>query len=193
MKKLISVIIVAIFLSACGSAPQGASEAQQPEAAANQEGRPAVVTRRNFSLEEQNQPVVQPGAAIQVGAQVGMRAPELDDQLNFLAGKPAVINFWATWCNPCRAEEGLFQQAYQKHNQQINFVGITSESGVKKKNEAGFIPIFEDTSSTVYKQYRVLGIPATFFVDKNGVIRQKIVGPLANSAELEKEISLILR
>ncbi|MCG3209110.1 MAG: Thiol-disulfide oxidoreductase ResA [Anaerolineae bacterium] len=133
-----------------------------------------------------------PPPDVPVGSDPGNAAPDFSLPLlnggtlalNELRGKPAIINFWATWCPPCRRELPALQAAYETYGDRIGFVAVD----VKEQPEqvAGFVnelgitfPIVLDGDGAVSGvAYKVRGIPTTVFVDANGVISARHVGPL---------------
>jgi peroxiredoxin len=108
--------------------------------------------------------------------------------LNQLRGKPAIINFWATWCPPCRRELPALQAAYEARRNDIGFVAVD----VKEDSAAveAFIkemgltfPVVVDPDGQVSDiAYEVRGIPTTLFIDANGVVAARHVGPLDEAA-----------
>lgn len=137
-------------------------------------------------------------------AQKGSPAPDFEIsyldgrkvRLSDLKGKPILINFWATWCPPCRAEVPEIQNAYEKYKTS-GFVVIAvnvqeSTSAVAKfMEEFGMtFTVAIDSSGAVGRLYRVSGIPASFFVDRTGIVREIFVGSLT-AAELDRLYALI--
>lgn len=100
-------------------------------------------------------------------------------------GKPVIINFWATWCPPCKKEMPEIQRFYEDYKDEIDVfaVNITSNEvnkGVVEKyvTTGGFsFPILFDTEG-LFRYYEVLDMPATFFIDEEGVIVGKHTGEL---------------
>ena len=139
-------------------------------------------------------------------ATVGMAAPDfelqnLDGQsvsLNDLKGKPVLINFWATWCPPCRSEMPYIQQVYDEmHEKGLVVLAINiGESSSKVKsflqdNDLS-LPVLLDTRGVVAQRYNIKGIPTTFFIDKDGTIREKIIGAFTSKAQIEERLSKIM-
>ncbi|MBU5636035.1 TlpA family protein disulfide reductase [Geomonas sp. Red69] len=106
-------------------------------------------------------------------------------QLSTLKGKLVLVNFWATWCPPCREEIPSMvklNQAMQGKNFQMLAVSI--DEGGKTAVEDFFkrggvtLPALLDTDGQVARRYGTTGVPETFVVDPKGVIRKKVVGGL---------------
>jgi cytochrome c biogenesis protein CcmG/thiol:disulfide interchange protein DsbE len=100
-------------------------------------------------------------------------------------GKPLVINFFASWCDPCRAEMPLINElAARRIEGGYGVVGIAVEDTraavVQYVQQAGIaFPVALDTASAVKRAYRIYGPPATFFIDAEGTIRDAVLGPLS--------------
>ncbi|MEQ9620109.1 MAG: TlpA disulfide reductase family protein [Deltaproteobacteria bacterium] len=98
-------------------------------------------------------------------------------------GKPAVINFWASWCGPCKEEMPLFEQTWKKYkDKDVVFVGIDvmddrNNAEEFLKNEGITYTNLYDSSGEVSNKYGVIALPATFFLDKKGNIVVKNYGP----------------
>lgn len=138
--------------------------------------------------------------AKQTGTSVGMAAPEftLKDMkgnpvsLKDFAGKPVFINFWASWCPPCKLEMPDLQEAYQKYGGQVAFLMVNLTTSEKMGQPALFLgetgytfPVLLDTElntanglGKVASLYQVNSIPQSFFIDKKGIIQAKYLGPM---------------
>ncbi|WP_191567657.1 TlpA family protein disulfide reductase [Metabacillus idriensis] len=97
--------------------------------------------------------------------------------------KPLVINFWASWCGPCKLEAPELVKLYTKYNQQVqiyavNITGSDSLEGAQSftENYGLNFPVLLDTNNVVSKKYNITAIPSTFFVNKDGVIIDQIMG-----------------
>lgn len=116
--------------------------------------------------------------------------------LSELRGQPVVVNFWATWCPPCRAEIPFFQAAARKYNGQVAVVGV--DDGEPAPIVASFVsemgmtyPVPLDEDSAVSRAYRVNSLPTTFFIDAQGVVRNIHIG-IINQAVLEDNITQLI-
>ncbi len=123
--------------------------------------------------------------------------------LKSLKGKVVVLDFWATWCGPCKASFPGMQKALNQYasNSEVAFLFVNSwESGKEKKKTAGdFIQknnysfqVLMDEKDEVIAKYGVEGIPTKFIIDKNGQIRFKSVGYSGNNEALIKELSMMI-
>ena len=93
-------------------------------------------------------------------------------------GQVVMINFWASWCGPCRQEMPLLENIYQKYNKLgFTLLGISIDDDSKtaedflKKVPVSF-PVLFDTQSKVSGLYQVQGMPTTIFIDRKGNVRQ---------------------
>jgi peroxiredoxin len=107
-------------------------------------------------------------------------------KLSAQRGTPVVLNFWATWCPPCRAELPELRSASERHAGQITVVGVNQgESAAAVANSALELgltfPIPLDHQGDVSQLYGVRSLPTTFFIDRDGVIRQIQNGPLTEA------------
>ncbi|MFA4965499.1 MAG: TlpA disulfide reductase family protein [Thermoleophilia bacterium] len=105
-------------------------------------------------------------------------------------GRPVVINFFASWCPSC-AKEAADLTAFAKAHPEVAFVGVDIQDTLAKGREWVMrygvpFPIVFDREGAIARQYGVVGIPATFFLDASGVERARIVGPATRSAFEEK-------
>jgi cytochrome c biogenesis protein CcmG, thiol:disulfide interchange protein DsbE len=128
------------------------------------------------------------------------QAPEisvvsLDNQqltLASLKGKVVLLNFWATWCPPCREEiPSMMKLNKLMTGKPFQMVCVSVDEGGKKaiqeyfKNSGNLLPAYTDPSGQVSKTYGITGVPETFVIDKNGVIVKKVIGGLDwNSPEV---------
>lgn len=101
-----------------------------------------------------------------------------------LSGKPTVVNFWATWCEPCKLEHGVLTRAARAFAGQVQFVGIVYEDEEKAitafldRYGSGYPALIDEGGKTAIA-YGVSGVPETFFIDASGRIVSKFAGPLS--------------
>lgn len=106
-------------------------------------------------------------------------------QLSEARGKVVVLNFWATWCAPCREEMPTFEQTYRERGQDVLFVGVNTTSVDSKPEAIEFadrlgitFPIIFDAQGKASEAYGVRGLPATFFIGADGTLKAKALGPV---------------
>lgn len=120
-------------------------------------------------------------------------------KLSDLFGKPIVLNFWASWCPPCKSEMPAFNQVYEDVGEDIIFMMVdlvdgqreTQETGAQYIEEQGFsFPVYFDTEQKAARAYGIMSIPTTVFIDKDGYI---VTGALTalDAETLQKGIDLI--
>ena len=150
MKKLsflVTIFCLALFLASCGQGPKVATV-----------GKPAP----DFTL-------------------VDLQGKTWT--LSELKGQVVFVNFWATWCPPCRAEMPSMQRLYTmlpKDNFKMLAI-LSQDDPALARNFAAKLgismPILDDQANNIGPKYGLTGVPETFIVDKNGVLREKFIGP----------------
>lgn len=137
---------------------------------------------------------------IPVGLEVGNKAPdfELDTmdgdpiKLSELEGERVMVNFWATWCPPCRAEIPDLQKFHEDTDITILAVNLTnteeSFDNIPKfaKNFGMEFPILLDEESEVSGKYEIQPIPSSFMIDSQGVIQYKALGAMNYDLMIEE-------
>jgi cytochrome c biogenesis protein CcmG/thiol:disulfide interchange protein DsbE len=102
--------------------------------------------------------------------------------LEQLKGRPFVLNFWASWCGPCEAEQPVLDWAAQALGDQVQLLGVVFED--TEENARAYFrgptryPQLWDPRSQVAVDFAVAGVPETYFIDADGVIRSKWAGPI---------------
>jgi peroxiredoxin len=143
-------------------------------------------------------------AALAEAPLAGYRAPEFtltstqgeEIRLADFRGRPVVLNFWATWCPPCRAEMPEFQAASVKYNGQAVFLGVDQGEILPVVADYGAAlgityPLLLDQDNKVNRLYGVTALPTTVFVDADGVVRELFSG-IVSAAVLEDRIERLL-
>ena len=104
-------------------------------------------------------------------------------RLSDLKGKPVVLNFWASWCGPCREESPLLGSTAKKYDDNVEFLGVAvndSEDKVKTfSKRSGMDYHIGLDNGSIADAYNVNGIPATFFIDSDGQIVDTWVGGIS--------------
>ncbi len=140
------------------------------------------------------------------GAQVGNLAPDFQLQsldgkvvsLSELRGSPVMLNFWATWCPPCRNEMPYIQQIYEEWSGKglvLLAIDIGESSSTVKEFVQSYelsFPVLLDIKEDVAQIYNITGIPTTFFIDKDGIIQDKRVGSFQSKEEIAAYLSKII-
>jgi len=139
-------------------------------------------------------------------ARVGGLAPDFQLQdvdgksvaLGNLQDKPLLLNFWATWCPPCRSEMPYIQQVYDEWSDKglvVLAINVGESSAKVKEFMQSYglsFPVLLDTKEKVTQIYNIGGIPTTFFIDRDGIIQVKIIGAFPSKAAIEKDLSKII-
>lgn len=102
-------------------------------------------------------------------------------RLEDLLGQPVVINFWATYCVPCIYEHGTLQAAARRHEGEVHFIGVIYQDDPRLirrflEERGTWGPSLIDEGGEVAMAYGVYGPPETFFIDRDGIIAEKVIG-----------------
>lgn len=120
--------------------------------------------------------------------------------LQQLRGQVVIVNFWASWCPPCRAEMPALEQTYRAHREQgleILAVNSTHQDSIGaartfvQEHGLGF-PILLDQTGLVGNLYQTRALPTTFFIDRDGVIRKVIIGGPMSETTLRTTVQSLL-
>lgn len=186
---LIGLLIVAALIGAVwyGGKQDRAGRTVQPSplSSKQQAGENPVVTQQKTGF--------QIGDAAPVFALPTMDGKTMD--LSKRNGKPALINFWATWCGPCSEEMPILQSIYDRYRNRVDFfmVNLTAQESSEadvtqflRQHRLSF-PVLKDKTGEVAETYSIWGIPTTYIVNAKGVIVWKKMGPVA-----PKEVTNVL-
>jgi cytochrome c biogenesis protein CcmG/thiol:disulfide interchange protein DsbE len=146
-----------------------------------------------------------PGPAAARGAEVGeaapaLIAPELDGKTFDLAaerGKVVIVNFWATWCGPCRAEMPLLNRFYLEHRAQgLALVGVSVDDRHDRKEVVEIMrqfayPAVLASSATANGFGPPLAVPMTWIIDAKGVVRARLVSAVTEQALAQAVLPLL--
>ena len=176
------ILVLAFFIVACG-------KNQKPT--------------RSPDLSSDSQTVPSPSqettaTSVPIGIQMGQRAPDFtlktitgeSFKLSEQRGKPVFLNFWATWCGPCRVEMPDMEKLQQAMGDRILIVGIDIRESLSTVQNflryRGFTWTFVlDSNGTVARDYEVAAIPTSIFIDAKGVIVRKFRGTRRYATFLE--------
>lgn len=137
---------------------------------------------------------------------IGYKAPSFSLQgldgetysLNDLNGRPVVINFWASWCSPCKAEAPELVKLYQKYGEQIEIYAVNLTANDSVSNAKAFannykftFPVLLDEDAVAAQKYNIAPIPTTFFVNNEGIIEDIVLG-LVDPQTLESKFKQLL-
>lgn len=151
-----------------------------------------ALTPRDSTAQVIQQAAPNPGPALGRSA-IAFNLQILDGKpanLETFRGKPLIVNFFASWCDPCRDEMPLITDLAAKARGNYQILGIAVEdtraaiTEYVKEAKINF-PVALDLNSTVKRSYRIFGPPATFFIDGQGVIRDIVLGPMTRERALE--------
>lgn len=120
--------------------------------------------------------------------------------LNELRGQPILVNVWASWCAPCRAEMPAMQRVYEAYREQgFTILAVNATNQDSLNNAAGFVsehnltfPILIDSTGEVSMAYQVRSLPTSFFVDQNGIIQEIVIGGPVSEALLRTRVENLL-
>lgn len=125
------------------------------------------------------------------GIAIGEKAPDFHLEtiegekvkLSDYKGKKVFLNFWATWCPPCKDEMPHMQAFYEEKPDNVEILAVNIEESSSKAGEFAHqyditFPVLLDKSGAVTEEYDVYTIPTTYVLDEEGTVSQKIVGPM---------------
>lgn len=118
-------------------------------------------------------------------------------KLSELRGKVVVINFWASWCAPCRDEAPFLEKTWRQYKDRgVVFIGIDyidTESAAKAYLKEFGVTYFNepDIGSEIYQRYRAKGVPETYFVGKDGNLSGNVIGPITRTSTSMTERAFI--
>jgi cytochrome c biogenesis protein CcmG/thiol:disulfide interchange protein DsbE len=140
--------------------------------------------------------------------QVGFQAPDFElvgpngetYRLSDLRGHPVLINFWASWCTPCKAEMPAIDRIYRQYQQQ-GFLVLAVNSTIQDDQSAAqtfadqlglSFPTLFDRDGKATRAYKVRALPTSFFVNSSGTIRENVVGGPMSEALLNVRVQQLM-
>lgn len=143
----------------------------------------------------------------ETGPQAGLLAPPfslegLDGEKYHVGGdqeKAVIVNFWASWCDPCQEEAPELIKLAEKYQKELTILGVNVTKYDNKKNAEKFVdkyhidfPVMLDLESTVFDQYKGAVFPTNVLIDKHGVIQEIILGTVSEK-DLEKKVKKLVQ
>ncbi|RCW50635.1 MULTISPECIES: TlpA family protein disulfide reductase [Halanaerobium] len=147
-----------------------------------------------FYLQSPKSEVVQ----AEVGTEIDMQAPDfelknINDKkvsLSDFRGQKVFLNFWASWCPPCREEMPDIQKLHENYGEEVIILAVNV--GENKSTAANFMmknglsfSVLLDTDKSTAQNYLVRGIPTSYFLNEDGIIKNKVVGAVSYEKMLE--------
>jgi peroxiredoxin len=162
-------------------------------------------TETKSQLEKPSISAIAKDAEKKFGIQKGNVAPDFDlatingeqTKLSNYRGKKVILNFWASWCPPCKAEMPNIEKFYKENkDQDVIVLAVNLTTAEKNKNDVQqFIkdqgltfPVLLDEQGKVGNMYQTFTIPTSYIINTKGIVQQKFVGPM--SEEIIKKLSL---
>lgn len=156
---------------------------------------------RDLSNDDAGQFDELPGVSLPESAAVGAPAPDFElnnlanepIRLSDLRGKIVVINFWATWCEPCKVEMPFFEELYSSSQKKLEILAVNFDEPSQQVQQFAeeyqlSFPILLDPGGNVQNLYRVRGYPTTFMLDEEGIVRYHHIG-LITEGQLDQYLS----
>ena len=121
--------------------------------------------------------------------------------LSDLQGKVVIVNLWASWCPPCRAEMPALERVYENYQDRgVEVLAINTTFQDSEEDALAFVkevglsfPILFDRSGGISRQYQLRAMPTTFFMDHEGVIQKVILGGPISEATFQTTVEELLR
>ena len=178
----------ALYNSLAGSAQLGGLATTPPETQA-----PTEIPGEQSTEPADTHPTDPPASIAPDFTMLDMEGNEVT--LASFFGKPIVLNFWASWCGPCKMEMPEIQKFYDKYGQQIHFLLVSVDDSLDAAktfiSDSGYtFPVYFDTTSVGAYTYGASSIPLTFFIDAEGNLTAYYMGAMSESI-LQQGVDMI--
>ena len=187
LKVTIWILVIAVVIAGAYVGYGYLKDRVQMETLATQ---PAATGESGEEAESQDPP-----APDFTGYDLGGKPHKLSD----FEGKPVVLNFWASWCGPCKSEMPDFEAAYKQYGEEIHFLMVNLTDGAQETvaTASAFItgqgytfPVYYDTAYSAAMTYGITAVPVTYFIDAQGYLVAHGQGALSGET-LQKGINMI--
>jgi len=164
-KTILGIVILVVFIGAAYFAYNILSDKYKPDDGTAQNDNDKIAAT-DFSV-------------------IDMKGNEV--KLSDFKGKPMVVNFWASWCDPCKSELADFNAEYTKAKDNVAFMMVNMTDGERETvdtcrqfiEESGYsFPVYLDTAGDAAKAYTITSIPMTLFIDKDGYVVRSYMGTI---------------
>ena len=189
-KVLILVLALVVLIAGAGIAYNSMADKVQLDNLATRETAAAEVPEGSEAAENDN---LAPDFTVY---DLEGNAHKLSD----FRGKPVIVNFWASWCGPCKSEMPDFEEKFQEYGDEIHFlmVNLTDGSQETVETASAFVdgqgytfPVYFDTDYSGAIAYGVSAVPATYFIDENGSLIAYGKGSLSQE-QLQRGIDMLI-
>jgi len=117
---------------------------------------------------------------------------------SFRGDKPVFLNFWGTWCPPCRAEMPAMEQFYQLHKDEIQMIGVSMAPRDEPTGVLSFVKdanyswkFIHDGDYKIAEKYQVASVPSSYFIDRNGIIKVVQIGAMIDEKMIENNFQQV--
>ncbi|MBQ2848030.1 MAG: TlpA family protein disulfide reductase [Clostridia bacterium] len=194
VKFIIGIIVFAVVIGGAYIAYDKLSGEYKPDVFATSTA-PAIEGNQSNITEETTEIVLEPAPDFKVIDKDGN-----EHKLSDFKGKPVVLNFWASWCSPCKMEMPDFNEAYKNLGAEVQFMMVNLTNGYNgedfeqassfMESQSYEFPVFYDTNEDAGSKYYTYSIPVTYFIDADGMLVAQARGAI-DADTLQRGIDMI--